>query len=139
MLLFLQVELNAYLQQDELVDFCHNLGIVVTAYSPLGSGAIIREEINGRNRETIELPPVIQHDVVKAIAKKHNKSPAQVLLRFAFQRKLVVIPKSSHPTRIHENFEIFDFTLTDSEMKQLKALDQHGRYRKFTMSTIFSG
>ncbi|XP_031785374.1 1,5-anhydro-D-fructose reductase-like [Nasonia vitripennis] len=122
-----------------MVDFCHNLGIVVTVHNPLGSGGIIHETGIRRKRDTIELPSVIQNDVVKSIAKKHNKSPAQVTLRFGLQRNLVVILKSSHPKRIRENFDVFDFTLTDSEMKQLKALDQHGRYRKFAMSTGFPG
>ncbi|OXU27761.1 hypothetical protein TSAR_002481, partial [Trichomalopsis sarcophagae] len=125
-----KIELNPYLQQDEMVDFCHNLGIVVTAHM---SSRIWR--YNSRDWYQKKA----RHDRIASIAKKHNKSPAQVTLRFGLQRNLVAIPKSSHPKRIRENFDVFDFTLTDSEMKQLKALDQHGRYRKFVMSTGFPG
>lgn len=89
-----------------------------------------------RKRETAELPTVIKHPVVQKIAKNHHKSPAQVLLRWAVQRKTVVLPKSTHANRIKENIDIFDFELTRKEMNAIKKLDQHGKYRKFDFRTF---
>ena len=121
------------MQQNELVDFAHKLGIVVTAYGPLGSGGFDHMR---RKREIDELPPLIKHPVVESIAEKHKKSPAQVLLRFNLQRRIVVIPKSKNPDRIKENIDVFDFELTEEDMNQLRSLDQHGKIRKFHFLTL---
>nr|CAI5830155.1 unnamed protein product [Callosobruchus analis] len=101
----LQIEIHVAMQQKELVDFCHKHGIVVVAYSPLGS------------------PNMIQNPVVKQIAEKHKKSTGQVMLRFLIQRDIVPIPKSVNPARIKQNFEVFDFKLDDEDMKKLGDLD----------------
>ena len=121
------------MQQHKLVDLAQQLGLVVTAYSPLGSGGLVHTR---RKREIVELPPLIKHSVVQAIAQKHKKSPAQVLLRFSIQRGLVVIPKSTNPDRIKENIDVFDFKLTEEDMSQLKSLDQQGKIRKFDFSSF---
>nr|CAI5830162.1 unnamed protein product [Callosobruchus analis] len=101
----LQIEIHVAMQQKELVDFCHKHGIVVVAYSPLGSP--------GYNNflKTVE------------IAEKHKKSTGQVMLRFLIQRDIVPIPKSVNPARIKQNFEVFDFKLDDEDMKKLGDLD----------------
>lgn len=122
--------MNPYIQQDELVELCHDLGVVVTAYNPLGSESLTHLT---REDKTVELQPLIKHDVVLAIAKKYNKSPAQILLRYTLQRNIVIITKSTNPEIIKDNIDVFDFTLSKNEMNQLKALDMHGEYRKFDL------
>nr|CAD7568453.1 unnamed protein product [Timema californicum] len=103
-----QVELHLYYQQKELAAFCKALDVTICAYAPLGSPAF----------------PDFYDPVVLKIAKNHNKTPAQILLRQIVQRGIVVIPKSSKPGRIRENFQIFDFKLTEDEMYELSLLDR---------------
>jgi len=101
----LQVELHPYLQQNKLLEFCKQNEIVVTAYSPLGSG---------RDPKLIEDPIIVE------VAKKHNKTPAQVLISWAIQRGTVVIPRTVTPSRIEENF--LDFLLEDEDMAKINGL-----------------
>lgn len=104
-----QVELHVYLQQPELVEFCRKQAIVVEAYSPLAHG-------HG-----------IDNKVLRKIASKHSKSPAQVMLRWLVNKGLVVLPKSVHPERIKENFEIFDFKLDADDADEIKQLEANYR------------
>lgn len=69
----------------------------------------------------------MEDDVVKSIASKYNKTPAQVLLRFLIERNIIVIPKSSNTERIESNYDIFDFELTKTEKEQLTSLDKEIR------------
>ena len=78
------------------------------AYAPLGQG---------HKNEMFENPAVAE------IAKVHGKTPAQIALRFLMQNDVIVIPKSAHEERIKENFNIFDFMLSASEMEQLRSMD----------------
>ncbi len=114
-----QVELHPYLQQAELVQFCQYKGITVTAYSPLGSPGNYREK---------GFPIIVEDPVIVEIAKKHNKQPAQVLIRWGIQRGTVVIPKSIHPERIKENIEVFDFELSSDEMESISKLNRNLRF-----------
>lgn len=107
--------------------------MVVTAFSPLGSPSF---NYMRRKRDLVKLPAVISHRIVQFIAKKHNKTPAQILLRYNLQRNIVVIPKSSHPERIKENLDVFDFKLTIIDMALLKTLDMHGKYRKYNFLSL---
>ncbi len=100
-----QIELHPFNQQRELVSYCRGKGIALAAYSPLARGEKLADP------------------VVKAVAKKAGKSPAQVLIRFLLQRGIVTIPKSANPTRIRENADVFDFSLDDNAMRQLEALN----------------
>jgi len=104
-----QVELHVYLQQPELVDFCKKHNIVVEAYSPLAHGY------------------GLDHITLRKIGKKHGKTPAQVMLRWTVEQGAVPLPKSVHPDRIKENFEIFDFKLDKEDMKDLAKLEQDYR------------
>ena len=99
-----QINLHPTLNQDETVEHCNKLGISVTAYSPLGTGRLI------------------SNPTLVAIGKKHNKTSAQVAIRWSIQRGLVVIPKSTHKKYIKEDFEVFDFELTPDEMKTIHAM-----------------
>jgi 2,5-diketo-D-gluconate reductase A len=100
-----QVELHPQLQQRELRDFHSSRGIVTEAWSPLGRGQ------------------VLDHPTVEEIAADHGRTPAQVVLRWHLQLGNVVIPKSVTPSRIEENFQIFDFELSDHDMQALEKLE----------------
>lgn len=116
-----QVELHPYLQQSRLIDFCHERGIAMTAYSPLGTP--------GRVREHSKNEPIILDDAaIVAIARRHEVSPAQVIIRWGMQRKTVVIPKSITPDRIKSNIDVFHFVLSQDEMDSIATLDKKRRY-----------
>lgn len=110
-----QIEIHPYNAQQELVEYCHTQKIQVTAYSPLGSAG---------DRE--EKP--LSDKVVIEIATRMKKSPAQVLIRWSLQRGLVVIPKSTVFSRIAENIEVFDFDLSEHDMKQINTLNKNFRF-----------
>ena len=71
---------------------------------------------------------MFQEPAVLSLAEKYRKTPAQVLLRFLTQKDIVVIPRSTKPEHIRENFDLFDFTLTPEEMRRIDAMDQKKRY-----------
>jgi len=112
-----QVELHGYLNQKKLEAFCKEKGVQMVAYSPLGSPAIPWETASG---------VLLEEPKLKAIAKAHNKSPAQVELRWIIQRGIVAIPKSVTKSRIQENFGVWDFTLSDAEMNDMFSLEIPG-------------
>jgi diketogulonate reductase-like aldo/keto reductase len=114
-----QIEIHAYLQQPELLEFCKYNNIVVTAYSPLGSPG---------NSKDKGFPFLLEDNIINEITNTYNKTPAQVLIRWAIQRETVVIPKSVTPERIKENIDIFDFELSDADMKKIKELDKNLRF-----------
>lgn len=105
-----QIEFHPYLQSRSLVDHCRAKKIQVEAWSPLMKG-----------RELLTDPLLLN------IARVHHKTVAQVVLRWEVQSGIVTIPKSVHRERIVENAAIFDFTLTDAEMRQVNALDKNTR------------
>jgi diketogulonate reductase-like aldo/keto reductase len=101
-----QVESHPWNQQKEIYDYCKKKGIVMMAYSPLTQGRRLGDE------------------VVKAIAEKHGKTAAQVVLRWILQRGVVTIPKSDRESRIKENADIFDFELDDEDVGKIANLDE---------------
>ncbi|MDD4083418.1 MAG: aldo/keto reductase [Sphaerochaetaceae bacterium] len=107
-----QIEVHPYLVNQDVVSFCQDNGIVVTAYKPIGGG-------DG---------DLLQNDILIEIGKTHKKSPAQIVLRWGIQRNCIVIPKSIHKDRIIENFNIFDFELSKEEMKRISNLNKNLRY-----------
>lgn len=105
-----QVECHPYFQQDELKAFCKQHDIYIESWSPLHQGG-----------------EVLEDPVVNEIAKKHGKTAAQVVLRWHIQEDSIVIPKSVTPSRIEENFNVFDFELSEEEMKQMKGINRNER------------
>ncbi|XP_041767379.1 1,5-anhydro-D-fructose reductase [Anopheles merus] len=120
----LQIENHIYLQQTGLVKFCKANGITVTAYSPLGSKGI--EKLLNR-----EVPDLLDNPVVKEIAQRQDRTPAQILLRHLLQRGIATIPKSTNVDRLRQNIALFDFELSDADMTQLNGLDQNVRICDF--------
>ncbi|PKU38343.1 3-oxo-5-beta-steroid 4-dehydrogenase [Limosa lapponica baueri] len=121
-----QVECHPYFTQPKLLEYCRQHDIVIVGYSPLGTS---RDE----TWVNVSSPPLLKDPVLNAIGKKYNKTAAQVALRFSIQRGVVVIPKSFNPQRIRENFQIFDFCLTEKEMKEIEALNKNVRYVELLM------
>jgi alcohol dehydrogenase (NADP+) len=114
----IQLECHAYWPQNELHDLCKKYNILMTAYSPIGSpGSRAGSVLTGG--DTKPRPVLLEEAIVKEMAKKYNKTPSQVLLRWLIQRGINVIPKSINPTRIKENFNVFDFKLSDDDMNKL--------------------
>lgn len=104
-----QVELSPFLNQKKLLEYCMRRGIQMEAYGPLTQGK------------------KLDHPSVAAIAQRHERTGAQVLLRWAIQKEIVVIPKSVHQARIVENFKVFDFSLNAEEMETLSNLNENFR------------
>lgn len=114
-----QIEIHAYLQQPELLEFCKYNNIVVTGYSPLGSPG---------NSKDKGFPVLLEDKVISEIAHVYNKTPAQILIRWAIQREVVVIPKSVTPERIKENIDVFDFQLSEKNMMDITELNKNLRF-----------
>ncbi|ALS79328.1 glyoxal reductase [Planococcus kocurii] len=104
-----QIELHPQLTQVPLRNYCDANDIVVTSWSPLARGRLLEDP------------------VLVEIAKQHNKSIAQVIIRWHLQNDLVIIPKSVTPSRIQENAQVFDFALTPEEMGIIDGLNQDWR------------
>lgn len=121
-----QVECHPYFTQPKLLEFCRQHDIVIVGYSPIGT---CRDE----SWVNVSSPPLLEDPVLNRIGKKYGKTAAQVALRFNVQRGVVVIPKSFNPQRIRENFQIFDFSMTDQEMKDIEALNKNIRYVELLM------
>ncbi|CAM5315969.1 diketogulonate reductase-like aldo/keto reductase [Aquamicrobium terrae] len=103
-----QIELHPRFQQRDKREFHARHGIRIESWSPLGSGRLL------------------QDPTLEAIAAKHGKSVAQAIIRWHLQEGLIVIPKSVHKDRIAANFDVFDFTLDDEDMRTIAAMDSPG-------------
>jgi diketogulonate reductase-like aldo/keto reductase len=106
-----QVECHPYLQQQELKEFCKEHGIVLEAYSPLMNGT-----------------KVLHDPVIREIASEHDKTPAQVILRWHLQSDVIAIPKTVTPSRMDENIDVFDFELSTADLDKIAALDRNERH-----------
>ena len=117
-----QVELHPYLQQKELLEYCQRENVLVSAYSPLGSGdrpAFLKKE---------DEPNLMEHPLIKQIAGQRGISPAQMLLSWGLTRGTIVISKSVNPVHLQENFAAAEIELNHQEMKALAELDLHYRF-----------
>src|SRR4051794_10793462 len=109
-----QIEVHPYFQQREVQAFGTEHGILTQAWSPIGGITFYRE---GEHTSTLQDPAIV------GIAEAHGKSPAQVMLRWHLQQGRSVIPKSTKPHRIAENFDVFDFELSGDEVAAIDGLD----------------
>lgn len=108
----LQTEVHPYNQEKELKAFLDEEAMVIQAWYPLGHGD----------------KALIQEKVFAELAQKYGKSNAQIILRWQIQSGNIVIPGSKNPAHIRDNFDLFDFSLTDEEMSRIAAMDQRKRY-----------
>ncbi|EFE12854.1 oxidoreductase, aldo/keto reductase family protein [Clostridium sp. M62/1] len=108
----LQTEVHPYSQEKKLKEFLDKEGIVIQAWYPLGHGD----------------KALIQESLFTELGKKYGKSNAQIILRWHIQDGNIVIPGSKNPAHIKDNFDLFDFALTDEEMAKITALDKQKRY-----------
>lgn len=122
-----QVECHPYLNQSKLLEFCKSKDIVLVAYSALGSH-------RDPNWVRSDSPYLLEDPVLKTIAKKHNRSPAQVALRYQLQRGVVVLAMSFKEKEIKENFQAFDFELAPEDMKTIDSLNRNFRYSEMTFA-----
>ncbi len=105
-----QNEIHPYYQEQDVVPFIQDKGIVVQCWYPLGGRGYTSE--------------LLGDETIKSIAKAHEVSSAQVVLRWDLQRGIVVIPGSGNPDHIKENLNLFGFELTEDEMERISLLDR---------------
>jgi 2,5-diketo-D-gluconate reductase A len=110
-----QIEVHPYFRQSDVLAADAEQGIISQAWSPIGGITFYRQ---GQGGSTLDDPLIMR------IAHAHGKTPAQVMLRWHLQQGRSAIPKSVRPERIAENFDIFDFALSDDELTRIDALDQ---------------
>lgn len=109
-----QNEIHPYYQEKDVIDYIQEKGIVVEGWYPFGGRGYTKE--------------LLTNEVISNIAKEHDVSSAQVILRWNLQRGVVVIPGSSNPEHIKENTEIYHFELTNQEMEQIATLDRNEKH-----------
>ena len=102
-----QVECHPFFQQRELRKLLAENDVKIEAYQPLGHGD----------------PKLLAHPTVTKLAERYQKDPGQIILRLEVQDGLIVLPKSTNPERIRSNFELFEFTLSEAEMEEMRAMD----------------
>jgi len=118
-----QVERHPYLVQADLVKFCNRFNVAVTAYGALGAKGFAN-----RSGLPLNVEDLLDNAVIKQIASKHNKTTAQVLIRWSVDSGVIVIPKSVQEKRIQENFNVSDFKLSAGELQEIAALDRSFRF-----------
>ena len=120
----LQIEHHPYLVQPNLIRLAQSEGIALTGYSSFGPASFL--ELDWEKAH--DAPALFLHPTITSIAKKHNKTPAKVLLRWSTQRGIAVIPKSNRPARLLENLDVTSFDLEESEIQAISCLDRGLRF-----------
>lgn len=118
----LQTEVHPYNQEKDLKAFLDKIGMAIQAWYPLGHGDAA----------------LLQESIFAKLGKKYGKSSAQIILRWHMQDGNIVIPGSKNPAHIHDNFDLFDFALTNEEMEEIAALNQNKRYYTSTPQMLRS-
>jgi D-xylose reductase len=118
----LQAELHPYLAQEKLLRYCHETHIAVTAFSPLAAESYVAIGMAEANESVLSEP------AVQEIAANHQRTAAQVVLRWGIQRGTAIVPKTIHDDRLCENLNLFDFELTADELQAISALNRNRRF-----------
>ena len=118
----LQIESHPYLTQEKIMRFCREEDIAVTAFSPLGASSYLELGMASEHESVLDTA------VVRDIATRVMRTPAQVVLRWGIQRGTAIIPKTSRVERLSENAALFDFELDDADMKAITALNRNQRF-----------
>ena len=118
----LQVEMHPLLAQEKLLRFCQEPEVAVTAFSPMGAPSYVPLGM------ATDGDSLLEHPALPEIAAAVGRTPAQVLLRWGVQRGTAVIPKTSRPERLAENLAVFDFALSDEQMRAITSLDEGRRF-----------
>lgn len=118
----LQIEHHPYLRQKLLTDWCQERNIQITAYSSFGPMSYREMDM------AHDVPLLFENPTITSIAKKHSKEPSQVLLRWATQNNIAVIPKSNNPQRLAQNLDVCSFDLPKEDLEAIDALDKHLRF-----------
>ncbi len=118
----LQVESHPYLTQEKLLRYCQSEQIAVTAFSPLGAQSYFSLGMADPSES------LMNHSLIHEVAAIHHRTPAQVLLRWGVQRGTAVVPKSSNEKRLRENLVLFDFELSEAEMRSISRLNRNRRF-----------
>jgi len=129
----LQVEVNPYFHQSSLINYCRSNNIAVMGYNSLCNAKYIYKFQPDFSLNLFEEP------LIKALAEKYQKTPAQVILNWAVSQDIVVIPGTSHPWRIFENLDVLSFRLTNEELIKFKSLDRNMRCNDSTKWGFFEG
>lgn len=137
-----QIEAHPFLQQLALLDYARKNNIMLTAYAPLAS------RDRPASLKADNEPALLEHPIILEIAKKHDATPAQVLIQWSIQRDVAVIPKSTSQKRIKENFDSLMLQLDEEDLKKIAKLDKHFRYvsadtfiapsKGYTMTSIWN-
>ncbi len=122
----LQIEHHPYLVQQELLNLAKREGIAVTAYSSFGPASFL--EFNMQH--AVKLTPLIEDETIKSIAAKYGRDPSQILLRWATQRGLAIIPKSTRPALIASNLASIEFDLSEEDIAKISAYDRGIRFNQ---------
>lgn len=120
----LQIEHHPYLTQERLTHYAQQKGLKLTAYSSFGPQSFL--EMDPEAGKGVE--PLFDADPIRSAAKRTGKTPAQVLLRWATQRGISVIPKSNQPDRLAESLDVCSFDLTEDELRKIGTLNQNLRF-----------
>ncbi len=118
----LQIESHPFLTQEKLIRLAGDLGVAVTAFSPLGALSYVQIDMATNADTVLTAAPVV------AAAERVGRTPAQVVLRWGVQRGTSIIPKTTKPERLRENLALFDFELSADEMQAIAGLNQDRRF-----------
>ncbi|XP_067653894.1 aldo-keto reductase family 1 member B1-like [Haliotis asinina] len=123
-----QVEMTPYLAQEDLLQFSLKTGISITGYGSFGAP--------WHNYIPKDAPKILEDPTIVEIGKKYNKSSAQVILRWGIQRGFALVPMSKNPSHLAQNMDIFDFKLSEEDMKAMLALDRGYRINSLLLSAF---
>lgn len=123
----LQIEHHPYLVQPDLIALAQEQGIMVTAYSSFGPQSFLELPPAFRERAK-DIPLLWDAKEIETVTERTGKTPAQVLLRWATQRGIAVIPKSNQQERLKQNLDVLDFDMTDAELHAISELDRGLRF-----------